>query len=154
MMKKFRKTFRSNKGQIGEILVVVILIILAVLGIVKYVMPMFDKNKEVASSAGRNMDTLSKAAAQAETGVMGDILPGQSVINVWNKYCNDAKVTITFTNGSSSQDSVSETSSSYELYENTASDRDKLVDRMANYKVTAIELYGDGTLKKITYTKQ
>jgi len=84
MLKRFKNTLKSKRGQIGEILVVVVLIILAVLGIVKYVMPMFDKNKALSSTAGDQMDAMSSQAKTAQWGNVGDEVPAQTVINTWN----------------------------------------------------------------------
>jgi len=166
MLKRFKNTLKGKKGQIGEILVVVVLIILAVLGIVKYVMPMFDKNKEVANAARSHMDNLSKTANDADLGVMGDMVPAQTVINIYNKYCNIATVTIQYQNtrgattytATTGHDSLADaTNTTYEMYENSsvaAAAPDTKVDRMATYKIQAINQYADGSLKDVLYVRQ
>jgi len=163
MLKKFRNTLKSKKGQIGEILVVVVLIILAVLGIVKYVMPMFEKNQALAGAAGGQMDTLAKTAREAKWGVQGTDVAAQTVKNAWNEIYK-AKITSSdeiqptatcvYNNGTNHGDLAAAVpaATTYEDYANIAAH--EKVDNMASYILTTITYGTDGRLTSVVYTKK
>ncbi len=166
MLKSFKKVLKNKRGQIGEILVVVILIILAVLGIVRYVMPMFDKSKGLSDSAGGQVDQLSSTAKGAQFGNVGDIVPGQTVINAINYNAEVAKmaqttkpyVTVNWQSRNSAgilqtqQTFIGSATNTY--YQETTYSMDLKVDRAGNYMITATTLYADDSLNTITYVEQ
>lgn len=165
MLKRFRNTLKSKRGQIGEILVVVVLIILAVLGIVKYVMPMFQKNETLAKTAGDQVGQISEDAKRARFGALGSQVPAQTVINTWDTIVAARNVpssagtteiagtcTCGFSNDSTGNaNGGSAGTVTYEQYTNGVGAVQ--IDRMGTYYVTTITYGTDGRLTAIFYNK-
>lgn len=153
MLRNLKRKMKEKKGQIGEILVVVVLIILAVLGVVKFIMPMFDKNVALKDTATRNLDNLIDTAKV--TYKKGDKVTGGTIVNLINynaKFTdtNDPTISITWTNKPSGGDDNSSITppDTYNPDNFGASDK---IDEVANYYVTDVTYYGSGDLETIEF---